>query len=152
LSTANVGRAALATINFCSGGRPHLGGSRGSHSSIAAQEDAKNIASGADCAAGQAEAQGRPGTGTCVPNRNMRPEWTGYPGQKINHTTINHWVPLWSTNQTWDGKAALYVATKNRGKNRRFGGGTTSQKCRATHPVVCRFPKMVQIFLKLTTC
>lgn len=45
------------------------------------------------------------------------PNWTGYPGQKINHTTINRWVPLRSTNQTWDGKAALFVATKNRGKN-----------------------------------
>ncbi len=44
------------------------------------------------------------------------PNWTGYPGQKFNHTTINCWVPLWLTNQRWDGKAALYVAMKNRGK------------------------------------
>jgi hypothetical protein len=51
------------------------------------------------------------------------PNWTGYPGQKINHTTINCWVPLRSTNQTWDGKAALFVATKTGGKHGRFGGG-----------------------------
>jgi hypothetical protein len=52
--------------NSCSGGWPHLAGSRGGRSSITAQEDAKNVASGADCAAEQVEAQGRPGTGTCA--------------------------------------------------------------------------------------
>jgi hypothetical protein len=49
--------------------------------------------------------------------------WTSYPGQKINHTTINRWAPLWSTNQRWDGKAALFVATKNRGKIDALGVG-----------------------------
>ncbi len=44
------------------------------------------------------------------------PDWTSYPRQKINHTTINRWVPLWLTNQMWDGKAALCVAAKNRGE------------------------------------
>jgi hypothetical protein len=51
------------------------------------------------------------------------PNWTGYPGQKSNHTTINHWVPLWSTNQTWERKAALFVATKNMGKIDALGVG-----------------------------
>ncbi len=32
-------------------------------------------------------------------------------------------VPLWSTNQTWDGKAALFVAMKNRGKINTLGVG-----------------------------
>jgi hypothetical protein len=52
----------------------HLSSSQGSRSSIATQEDAKNVASGADPAAEQAEAQGRPGTGTCAPNRDMQPK------------------------------------------------------------------------------
>jgi hypothetical protein len=55
------------------------------------------------------------------------PNWTGYPGQIINHTTINHWVPLWLTNQTWDGKAALFVATKNSGKIVALGVGKAWQ-------------------------
>ncbi len=58
------GEGSTCNNNSCSGGWPHLGGSRGSRSSIAAQEDAKNIASGADRAAERAEAQDRPGTGT----------------------------------------------------------------------------------------
>jgi hypothetical protein len=45
------------------------------------------------------------------------------PVKKFNYTTINRWIPLWLTNQTWDGKAALFVATNNRGKIRPFGGG-----------------------------
>ncbi len=75
LSTANVGsKGSTCNNNSCSGGWPHLGSNRGSRSSIAAQEDVKNVASGADCTAERAEAQGRPGTGTCAPNRDMRPE------------------------------------------------------------------------------
>jgi hypothetical protein len=34
----------------------------------------KKVASGADRAAEQAKAQGHPGTGTCAPNCDMRPE------------------------------------------------------------------------------
>ena len=68
------GESSTCNNNSCSGNWPHLGSSRGSRSSIAAQEDAKNVASGADRAAERAEAQGRPGTGTCAPNRDMRPE------------------------------------------------------------------------------
>ncbi len=48
-----------ALNDHCSGGCLRLAGSRGGHSSIAAQEHAKNVASGADHAAEQAEAQGR---------------------------------------------------------------------------------------------
>jgi hypothetical protein len=71
----------------------------------------------------QVEAQGRPGTGTCMPNRDMRPELDWLSRSKINHTTINRWVPLRLTNQMWDGKAALFVATKNRGKIDALGVG-----------------------------
>ena len=75
LSTANKrGEGSTCNNNSCSGDWPHLGSRRGSRSSIAAQEDAKNVASGADRAAERAEAQGRPGTGTCAPNCDMRPE------------------------------------------------------------------------------
>ena len=123
LSTANVGSAALATITPVPAAGPILAAAgvaalpspprktrKTSHQEqIARQNERKRRA-----VQGQAHARR---IAICGPN------WTGYPGQKINHTTINRWVPLRSTNQTWDGKAALYVATKNRGKIRRFGGG-----------------------------
>jgi hypothetical protein len=123
LSTANVERAALATITPVLAAGPILAAAgvaalpspprktrKMSHQEqIARQNERKRRA-----VQGQAHARR---IAICGPN------WTGYPGPKINHTTINRWLPLRSTNQTWDGKGALYVATKNRGKNRRFGGG-----------------------------
>jgi hypothetical protein len=117
------GEGRTCNNDSCSGGWPHLGSSRGSRSSIIAQEDAKNVASGAVRAAEQAEAQGRPEQAHARRIVICGPNWTDYPGQKINHTTINRWVPLWSTNQTWDGKAALFAATKNRGKIDALGVG-----------------------------
>ncbi len=78
------------------------------------------------CEAEKIKGEAIPGPPADVP---LCPNWSGYPGQKINHTTINRWVPLWSMNQTWDGKAALYVATKNRGKIQRFGGGVRHYQC-----------------------
>ncbi len=116
LSTANVGRAALATITPIPMAGPilvaagvaalpstHRKTQKTSHQEqIAWQNERKRRAI-------QGQAHARRIT-ICGPN------WTGYPGQKINHTTINRWVPLWSMNQTWDGKPALYVVTKNREK------------------------------------
>jgi hypothetical protein len=48
--------------------------------------------------------------------------WIVFPVEKINHTTINRQVPRRSTNRLWDGKAALFVATNNKGNVRRLGG------------------------------
>ena len=64
LNTANMGRPALQTITVPRGGR----------SSITTQEDAKNVASGADRAAERAEAKGstRPGPRTCDHSRCRR--------------------------------------------------------------------------------
>ncbi len=116
LSTANVGRAALATITpvpatgVAALPLPPRKMQKMLHQEqIARQNERKRRA-----VQGQAHARQ---IAMCSPN------WTGYPGQKINHTTINRWIPLWLMNQMWDGKVALFVATKNRGKNRRFGGG-----------------------------
>ncbi len=115
LSTANVGRAALATITPDLVAGPILAAAgvaalplpprktqKTSHQEQIARQNERK------CRAVQGQAHARQ-IAICGLN------WTGYTGQKINHTTINRWVPLWSTNQMWDGKVALFVATKNRG-------------------------------------
>jgi hypothetical protein len=115
-TTANVGRAALATITpvlvavsvLLAAGvaalpLPSRKTQKMSHQEQIARQNKRK------CRAVQGQAHACQ-IAICSPN------WTGYPGQKNNHTTINRWVPLWSTNQTWDGKAALFVAAKNRGK------------------------------------
>jgi hypothetical protein len=123
LSSANVGRAALATITPVPATGPSLAAAgvaalpspprktqKTSHQEQIARQNKQKHRS----VQGQAHTRQ---IAICGPN------WTGYPGQKVNHTTINRWVPLWLTNKTWDGKAALFVMTKKRGKNQRFGSG-----------------------------
>jgi hypothetical protein len=123
LSTANVGRAALATITPV----PAAGSILAAAGAAALPSPPRKtrITSHQEQIARQNERKRRAIQGQAHARRITicGPNWTGYPGQKINHTKINRWLPLWSTDQTWDGKAALYVATKNRGKIRRFGGG-----------------------------
>ncbi len=123
LSTAKVGRAALATITPVPAAGPILATAgvaalplppRKTQKMLHQEQIARQNKRKRRAIQGQAHARQ---IAICGPNR------TSYPGQKTNHTTINHWVSLWSTNQTWDGKAALYVAMKNRGKNQCFGGG-----------------------------
>jgi hypothetical protein len=124
LSTANVGRrAALATITPVPTAGPILAAA--GVAALPSQPRKTRKTSHQEQIARQNERKRRAVQGQAHERRIAvcGPNWTGYPGQKINHTTINRWVPLRSTNQTWDGKAALYVATKNRGKNRHFGGG-----------------------------
>jgi hypothetical protein len=117
LSTANMGRAALATITPVPAAGPILAAAgiaalssppRKTQKTLHQEQITRRNERKRRAVQGQAHARR---ITICGPNR------TGYPGQKINHTTINCWVPLWLTNQTWDGKAALFVATKNRGKN-----------------------------------
>jgi hypothetical protein len=123
LSTANMRRAALATITLVPAAGPILAAAgvaalpsppRKTRKTLHQEQIARQNERRRRAVQGQAHARR---IAICGPN------WTGYPGQKINHITINRWVPLRSANQTWDGKLALFVATKNRGKNRRFGGG-----------------------------
>jgi hypothetical protein len=45
------------------------------------------------------------------------------PVEKFNNTTINRRVPGRSTNRSWNGKAAMFVATEIRGNIRRLVGG-----------------------------
>jgi hypothetical protein len=51
------------------------------------------------------------------------PNWTVYPGQK-NQLCHNQpsGASLWSENRSWDGTAALFVATDIKGNIRRLGG------------------------------
>jgi hypothetical protein len=51
------------------------------------------------------------------------PYWIGSPGQQIKYFNINHRVACLGLNQQWDGKAAPFVATKNRGKFNVWEGG-----------------------------
>jgi hypothetical protein len=122
-TTANVGRAALATITpvpVAVSVLPAAGVAalpsppRKTQKTLHQEQIARQNEQKRRAIQGQAHAHQ---IVICGPN------WTGYPGQKINHTTINRWVPLWPTNQTWDGKAALFVATKNRGEIDALGVG-----------------------------
>jgi hypothetical protein len=117
LSTATVGRVALATITPVPAAGPILAAAgvaalpsppRKTQKTLHQEQIARQNEQKRRALQGQAHARRIAICG---------PDWTGYPGQQIIHTTINRWLPLRWTNQTWDRKAALYVATKNRGKN-----------------------------------
>ncbi len=67
---------------------------------------------------------------------------------------------LWRKDKKYDQKnhpvkhknRTTFLRCVRNSSNLKIGYGTTSQKCRATHPVVCRSQKWSIFFLKLTTC
>ncbi len=122
-TTANVGRVALLAITPVPAAGPILATAgvaalpsppRKTRKTLHQEQIARQNKLKRRAVQGQAHARRN---AICGPN------WTGYPCQKFIHTTINRWVPLRSTNQTWDGKAALFVATKNKGKIGALGVG-----------------------------